>query len=300
VPRLPDVDRELESFGKTEAELRTVLERAIALRRGLADVDGALDAIRVLDGSVVESRLPAGASGRPISWEEARRPSSPPSAPGSGVLDTSEVAADVSGLPPVLAPADRPLSHATALYIDPPTHPPEPLALEPDPELGDLAPEVPVVRPPTQPPPPQRPSAIPPPNTDELLAEMLDAPEEPPPAPPEPLLAAPPPSVAEDEARGALAALMAEEERDFAALDARSSPAAIPPPAGNDEEIEDLEIDLDEDVVELEDEDEAPSAKSARSRPPPPPSRPPDTPKSRPPEPPAKGFLNRILKGGKN
>lgn len=327
MPRLEDVDRELATFGKSEDVLRAALERAVTLRRALggalSDVDAELAAIHALDGAAVgaavESRVPPGASARPISWEEARRPSArPPVEDGSGALDVTELKG--GEVPPVLSPgSDRPpLSAETALYIDPPTHPPplapppaEPLALEPDPELGDLSPEVPVVRPPTQPPPAPRPAAIAPPSTDTLLAEMLDQPDEEEPAPPPPPPPAPPPSVAEDEARGAVAAFMADD-RDFAALaGADEEPertvmmraeALRPPIAEASDEVEDFEIDIDEDVVVLEEEEpaEEASAQSQKSRPPPPPpSRPPETPRSRPPEPPGKGFLSRILKGGK-
>jgi hypothetical protein len=315
VSRLEDVDRELAAFGKSDEVLHATIERAIAVRRALSDVDAELEAIRALDGAgtAVESRVPPGVQARPISWDEARRPSAhPPVEDGSGALDVTELRADE--VPPVLSPgSDRPpLSAETALYIDPPTHPPvaaspppEPLALEPDPELGDLSPEVPVVRPPTQPPPAPRPVPIAPPSTDTLLAEMLDQADEepaPPPPPPPP----PPPSVAENEASGAVAAFMADD-RDFAALADEEEERTLmvradalrPPAAEASDEVEDFEIDIDEDVVVLEEEDAA-EAQSTKSRPPPPPpSRPPETPRSRPPEPPGKGFLSRILKGGK-
>lgn len=316
MPRLEDVDQELAAFAKSDDVLREVVARAIAARRELADLDQALDALRpggapVRPARVVESVAPPGTDARPISWDEAR--ASTDAEPQSGALDVDDVSAE---LPAVLAPPVRPMSDATALYIDPPTNPPpqpEVLALEPDPELGELSADIPVVRP-EPPPPAPRPSALPPPNTDAMLAEMLDQPEPPPPPPPPPP-PRPTPSVAEDEAAGAVAALMASEDSDFGALDDAYSAAhggadevqaertmmvhadALRPPAGDADEMgEDLEIEIDEDVVVIDEEPAA--AASNRSRPPPPPpSRPPEPPKSRPPEPPGKGFLSRILKG---
>jgi hypothetical protein len=181
------------------------------------------------------------------------------------------------------------------LEVEPaPVEPPAPLALDPDPEFGDLSVEVPVVRPPTLPPP--RPATVPPPSAEVLLSELLDQPSEDVPmrVTPEPEA----PSVDEDEAKDALSALLADDARALAREDEFGDeqtvmvrPAALRAPAGTgDDDFADIEIELD-DELSVEPAPLPPSP-TTKSRPPPPPSR--------PPEAPAQSFLSRMLRGGKS
>jgi nicotinate-nucleotide--dimethylbenzimidazole phosphoribosyltransferase len=329
--RLEDVDRELAGFGKDEEALRVALTAALERVRGLGDVDAALAALGASKPpSPVESLVPAGTSARPISWEEARRSSRPRSTERARESEELLGADALSDVPPVLAPDAASTAHAAAALeatteavaaqpvadeavaaepvadeapdveaasaeVEPAfAEPPASLALDPDPEFGDLSVEVPVVRPPTLPPP--RPATIPPPNAEALLSEMLDQPDEDIAVrlTPEPEA----PGVDEDEAKDALSALLAEDAQALAREDefgdertvmVRPESLRAPAVPGADD-FADIEIDLDEEAdVELA---PIPPSPTSKSRPPPPPSR--------PPEAPAQSFLSRMLRGGKS
>ena len=284
--------------------------------------------------SGVESLAPAGSSARPISWEEARRSSRPTSterdrdseellgddalsdvppvlvpAPAAGALPDARAEAPVE-IPPAVEVPDAEVPDAEvepafvgmngadgspAAEVEPAfAEPAASLALDPDPEFGDLSVEVPVVRPPTLPPP--RPATIPPPSAEALLSEMLDQPDEEAAVRSTPALETP--SVDEDEAKDALRALIDDDARALAREDEFGDertvmvrPEALRAPAGGGEdEFADIEIDLDEEAdVELA---PIPPSPTSKSRPPPPPSR--------PPEAPAQSFLSRMLRGGKS
>lgn len=333
--RLEDVDRELAGFGKDEEALAAVLAAALEHVRGLGDLDAALAALGAAGAaSRVESLVPAGSSGRPISWEEARRSSRPRAT--EFTRDSEELLGGdaLSDVPPVLVPeaapsalpdepaaasAEAEAQTAEAREVEVPAEvepafsemdeadgspapdvepafaePAPSLALDPDPEFGDLSVEVPVVRPPTLPPP--RPATVPPPNAEALLSEMLDQPEDDVAIrfTPEPEA----PSVDEDEAKDALSALLAEDAQELAREEEFGGertvmvrPEALRAPAATgQDELADIEIDLDEDAdVELA---PIPPSPTNKSRPPPPPSR--------PPEAPAQSFLSRMLRGGKS
>lgn len=122
--RLAEIDRELDSFGKDEGELRDVLARARQVAPGgLDEVDAALEGlaegVSVLPAIPprVETQAPPGASARPASWDERAVLADVPD-DASGIVELPEEELRRESLPPVLSLPDEPTVDAAALAED--------------------------------------------------------------------------------------------------------------------------------------------------------------------------------------